>query len=298
MELDKLFYIQEKSWYELQGWAKLAHDEDKNEISGLMTAVPQEDGRFKLGDVEILKQENSSHNTTIDKDSVSEYKIKYAMKHKRKDMKFVWWHSHHTMEAFWSGTDENEINAWANDSFSLALVINLKEEYKFRVSLWKASGLPVAQHYDIPLTIERENKVIINDKMKTLYKELCKEEVSTNISHFNQTAFGYRRRNAFVNEDSLLIENAYEQALEEVEKLNDGFVDGTIKMGFYKKSLKKLNEECKVKKLPFSIKVPTCDKEALLHELMTSLPSELFAYQNKLVENHLENNINGFDYGY
>ena len=31
MNLDSLFYIPEKSWYELQGWAKLAHNEDKNE---------------------------------------------------------------------------------------------------------------------------------------------------------------------------------------------------------------------------------------------------------------------------
>ena len=33
MELDKLFYIPEKEWYELQGWATIAYDEDKNEIS-------------------------------------------------------------------------------------------------------------------------------------------------------------------------------------------------------------------------------------------------------------------------
>ena len=59
MELDKLFYIPVKCWYTLQAWATIAYDEDKNEISGLMTAIPQKDGRYKLSDVEILKQENS-----------------------------------------------------------------------------------------------------------------------------------------------------------------------------------------------------------------------------------------------
>ena len=150
MELENMFYILEKEWYTLQKWAKMAHDEDKNEISGLMTAVPQKDGRFKLDDVEILKQENTSTNTELDGDAVSAYMMKYGMK-------YVWWHSHHTMGAFWSGTDTNEIDAWKNNSFSLALVINLREEYVFRVSVWKANGLPIQEHYDTNLTIERYN---------------------------------------------------------------------------------------------------------------------------------------------
>ena len=74
MELDKLFYIPEKEWYELQGWATIAYDEDKNEISGLMTAIPQKDGRYKLSNVEILKQENTGSNTTLDGDAVAAYR--------------------------------------------------------------------------------------------------------------------------------------------------------------------------------------------------------------------------------
>ena len=46
MELEDVFYIPENDWYKLQAWAKLAHNEDQNEISGLLTAVPQKDGRF------------------------------------------------------------------------------------------------------------------------------------------------------------------------------------------------------------------------------------------------------------
>ena len=57
MDLKDMFYISEKDWYELQGWATIAYEKDKNEISGLMTAIPQEDGRILVSNVEILKQE-------------------------------------------------------------------------------------------------------------------------------------------------------------------------------------------------------------------------------------------------
>ena len=157
MDIENMFYIKEKDWYKLQAWAQLSYDEDKNEISGLMTAIPQEDGRFLMGDVDILKQENTSVETDIDADSVMEYKMKYGMKYNNPNMKFVWWHSHHNMGVGWSGTDINEINQWKNNSFSLALVINLREEYTFRVSLWNCNGIPMEKHIDTSLTIERKD---------------------------------------------------------------------------------------------------------------------------------------------
>ena len=51
MELDKLFCITEKNWYKIISWASIAYDEDKNEISGLATAVPDKDGIFTIGDI-------------------------------------------------------------------------------------------------------------------------------------------------------------------------------------------------------------------------------------------------------
>ena len=56
MNIEDIFYISEKDWYTLQAWATIAYEEDKNEISGLMTAIPQKDGRIEVGNVEILKQ--------------------------------------------------------------------------------------------------------------------------------------------------------------------------------------------------------------------------------------------------
>ena len=79
-----------------------------------------------------------------------------AMKYKDTEFRFCWWHSHHTMGAFWSGTDLSSIDEYGDGDLSFALVVNLKEEYKCRVSLWK----PIELHKDIELNIMDSEKDI------------------------------------------------------------------------------------------------------------------------------------------
>ena len=297
MKLEEVFYIKEKDWYQLQGWATIAYEEDKNEISGLMTAVPQEDGRFKLGDVRILKQKNSGTNTELDADAVAEYTMKFGMKYNNPNMKFVWWHSHHTMGAFWSGTDENEIDEWKNNSFSLALVINLKEEYKFRVSVWNNNGLPIEEHFDTTLTIERpQPKVKITDAMKVEYENLCSnlhQPVVGNASIWGGH-WGYNRINTnprqltLGQEKELTYEKEYANAYELLEGLQDDFVSGTIKAKDYKKEIKSFNKKCSDKKLPFKAKVIKGNGLKIMNKLMTLMPNELFEWDDNRVKDAYE----------
>jgi len=299
MDLQDIFYVSEKDWYKLQGWATIAYEEDKNEISGLMTAVPQEDGRIKIGDVEILKQENSSANTELDGEAVAAYTMKYAMKYNNPDMKFVWWHSHHNMAAFWSGTDEKEIEAWKNNSYSLALVINLAEEYKFRVSFWKMNGLPVEQHVDTNLTIERKQpKIKITEAMKKQYEELCSERtavnqwINQNATKINQN--GYIKYNGQTNiwerETQIDAESRYNSLVDEVAELQEGFLDGTIKIKDFRESLEEFNKECKDKKYPFNIKKEFIKlKKARLHQrLMEVFPNDLFDFEDNITKGKFE----------
>ena len=286
MELKDMFYISENIWYKLQAWARIAYDKDKNEISGLMTAIPQKDGRFELKDVEILKQENTGTNTELDGDAVTEYKMKYAMKYKNKTMKYVWWHSHHTMGAFWSGTDEKEIDAWENESFSLALVVNLKEEFVFRVSLWKANGLPIAEHYDTDLTIERKQpKIKVTEAMIKQYDELCDNKV-------HQIMNGYHRAhqpNMFQNqENNLNVEAYYSELLDKVDVLIDAYSDGSMGLKEYTKQVKSLNAICKKKKLPFKIEEIRGNKQYILNELMTRLAGDMIEWSDETFRRTIE----------
>ena len=296
MDLKDMFYISEKDWYKLQGWATLAYEEDKNEISGLMTAIPQKDGRIEVGNVEILKQENTGTNTELDGDAVSEYMMKYGMKYNNPNMKFVWWHSHHTMGAFWSGTDTNEIEAWKNKSYSLALVINLKEEYLFRVSFWQNSGLPIEQHIDTTLTIERETpKINITKAMKKQYEELCDNKISNVVHggwHMNQQHLWDTSKKPHKYEKD------YNMLIEAIESIQDEFVSGTLSYPEFKKNVKKLNKQAKDRKLPFRMKNLKETAPELLNLLITKMPNELVDYDNNNLKNELERIMDfGFNWG-
>ena len=295
MKLENMFYIKEQDWYKLQAWAKLAYDEDKNEISGLMTAIPQEDGRIKISDIEILKQENTMTNTELDGDSVSAYMMKYGMKYNNPDMKFVWWHSHHTMGAFWSGTDTKEIEAWKNNSYSLALVINLREEYKFRVSIWNANGNQMEEHIDTSLTIERKEKAIkITPSMKKQYEELCDKPQTTGIvrnggyityNNHRQMNLLAGKNKSFQNIDI----DAYSQAHSKVESMQEAFCDGTLQLNDYLKEVKKFNEICKKEKTPFKFKNFGKDYAKLMDIMMTKTPDELFEWDDNKTKDEYEN---------
>ena len=307
MQLEEMFHIKEKSWYEIISWAKLAYDEDKNEISGLATAVPDKDGFFIIGDVEIMKQENSGSNTELDGDAVTAYKMKYGMKHKNPNMKFVWWHSHHTMDAFWSGTDVKEIEAWENDSFSLALVVNLKEEYKFRVSVWKAAGLNIAQHYDIPLSILRKNGIKVTDKMKEEYEELCSDKHSyvthhNNWKNNNQTtiwnnSFGVNK----VNRPNWNDMNKYSKTLELIESAMDEFMSDSLSFKDFNDQMKFLNSEIKNHKIKdYKIKIPKGSKQAIINKLSSIFPEELLEFKDNDTKEAYQNETDvwGGNYGY
>ena len=154
--MDQEFYINEKDWNKIQNYAQEAYNTKKSEIGGMLVAIEDEDGDWELKDPVILKQQISGGNCILDKDDLALYYTKVGTKLKKKNFRFVWWHSHHTMDAFWSVTDLNAIKEYSDGDFSFALVVNLKEEYKLRVSVWK----PFEVHEDVePNIITKEKKV-------------------------------------------------------------------------------------------------------------------------------------------
>ena len=165
------FIISEKAWNIMQQYAGIAYEKDKNEVSGIACVKrvkhPVSNREvWEIFEPIILKQENTGTTTELDGDALRDYYVKSATKHG--DVRYCWWHSHHTMGAFWSGTDLNEIKAWKNDSWSLALVINLYQEYLLNVSTWE----PIEHSEDVPLEIIRNISIPTKKQLKE-YDELC-----------------------------------------------------------------------------------------------------------------------------
>tara|TARA_R100000152_G_C6781505_1_gene216130 strand:- start:4063 stop:5043 length:981 start_codon:yes stop_codon:yes gene_type:complete len=296
------FIISEDAWNTMQQYAKLAYDKDGNEISGIClvkkTKHPIDDTDvWELFEPCILKQENSTTNTILDKDVLPPYYIDMAVKHGT-DIRYCWWHSHHTMDAFWSGTDQNEIEAWKNSSWSLALVINLRQEYCLNVSTWD----PVEHSEDVPLEIIRPIPEP-SAKMIKEYKDKC-SNIVTAVSTYNHKKYGYGYgynqkngqlsmiRSEGIPEDLVLKWGAgdllddyakvYSQAVDGLDDLNSEFLIDRIKYAQYKKKVQACNKQLKKVNARFQIKI--YPKAKLIEKCSTDCPDEFFEYDNDETE--------------
>ena len=291
-----MFYIKQKNWDTILGYAEEAHTEHQSEIGGMSVMVEDKDGDWHLENPVILKQVISVGNTILDKDELAIYYTKEAKRLGKKNFRFCWWHSHHTMNAFWSGTDLTAIKEYDQGDFSFALVVNLKEEYKFRVSVWK----PVEVHEDVELEIiNGKNKC--TKKMKEEVAELCSQPTRTytNSWSWKKTGSNY---GGYQSNDQLLKEAAEDprqealplhttagsmissgkptlnlsSILEEVDDVNGDLCDGTITYSTYKDHIDGLNKEL--------IDGNSIYKVVLLREeqkddLLHILPNQLVVYR-------------------
>ena len=308
-----MFYITQKSWDKILGYAEEAYDTEKSEIGGMSVMVEDKDGDWELQDPVILKQEISSGNTVLEKDALAIYYTKKGKKMGKKNFRFCWWHSHHTMSAFWSGTDKTAIDEFNEGDFSFALVVNLKGEYKFRVSMWK----PFEVHEDVDLEISGiANRC--TKKMKKEVEDLCSKPVSTYGSWKKDNTYGYSySKYGYRSKDQLLKEAAedprqerlpfhstasgtaaagnkfvtFPDVVEEVDDYNTDLIAGTITYGDYIECIEALNKD--LSKQHSLYKVIAIKKEQV-NDLLHILPAQLVVYAKTGEEvNHAYN-----DWGY
>jgi len=172
------YYISKKDYDTIINYAQAAYDTMKCEIGGMAICYQDEDGDWVVTDPVILKQDVTGSTCDLDKDELANYYCKAAKKHEKKNFRFCWWHSHHNMDVFWSGTDIKGINEYSDGDLSFALVVNLKRENKFRISMWK----PVTLHEDTTLQIVDYKKSSIPKKILDEVENLCNKPVTTYTS--------------------------------------------------------------------------------------------------------------------
>jgi hypothetical protein len=121
------------------------------EVGGFGYASLTEDGDFIWDDVFLVPQVVSSSEVEFDGDGITKA-IERAIKDERLGKPgFTWvsWHSHHSMGAFWSGTDEDCIKTYgeAGIPMLLSFVGNKNGEYKMRFDAFDVqhSGVTISQ---------------------------------------------------------------------------------------------------------------------------------------------------------
>jgi hypothetical protein len=270
------FTIQDKAWNKVMNYARAAYEEFKSEIGGMMVVIEDKNGDWELKDPVIMKQRISASNTHLDQKELAAYYTKAAMKYKKVNFRFCWWHSHHTMGAFWSGTDTNTIDEFSDGDFSFALVVNLKEEYKFRVSVWK----PIEVHEDVELDILTK-EVNVPKKIEDEVNELCNKEVGYIGTHNsnNYSHLGYHNQSNLFDDNlnnplypKVTKEPIYSQVYRFIDKVHGNLIAGELTYGDYSRKVKEMNVDLDTQCT--GIKIILLPEKKLEKQLMFSTPGE------------------------
>ena len=156
-----------------------------NEIGGMAVMKYTKQG-WLIFNPTILQQTVSGTICTLDKDKLSLYYSDMFGKYGK--CRFVWWHSHHTMSANWSGTDTDTIEENATSDWSASLLINLKGEHKLRIQFFR----PLECSIDTEVSVLRPKRKL----SKALYNEVvekCSEKTYavTKWNRGNDYTYGY-----------------------------------------------------------------------------------------------------------
>jgi len=223
--MNQSFYTSEANWIKLHDYAQTAYDIHKSEIGGMLVAVEDKDGDWILEDPVILKQEISHSNCVLDKEALAIYYTKAGVKHKDSNFRFVWWHSHHMMEAFWSGTDLNAIKEYSDGDFSFALVINLKGKHIFRVSSWK----PFEMHIDTKVELLAGEERKMPKKILSDVEKLCTKPVYNYMQGKKSPRYLNPKQTSLMKVTDIDSDQEAKRAIELVTSLNYRFAAGELK---------------------------------------------------------------------
>ena len=295
---DATFSITEKTFDKILNYAHHAKNEFQSEIGGMCVVLKDEDGDYELVDPVILKQTISGGNCDLDKDELAKYYTKTDLKYNKYDYSFCWWHSHHTLGAFWSGTDTSTMEEASGSNISYSLVVSWnKEEYGhiFRISLWR----PYVDAKDIQLEItDRKEKRIPKAIMKEVEDKCSKPAAVSNYigspinsrvgNYFNSTSsYNYRRpgyQEPLFKEDP---HATYGILLDLVDKLMNKLINGTIDYNGYSKEIDNMNDKLG-KDNPLSVKKESPSKldNILIGTAGDYVEYDLSQEDNKIAEMH------------
>lgn len=146
------------------------------EISGF-GKVERINGELRITDVRIFEQEVTGGSTDLDMDDIAKFLIEENKKGEDVSKYKLWWHSHNTMSAYFSGTDTSTI-AELGKSFDwlISIVGNHKEEFESRIDIFfpgkhtiEANLMIIGEERKIPKSIQEEVQKKVKEKEYPTY---------------------------------------------------------------------------------------------------------------------------------
>jgi len=112
------------------------------EVSGLGT-VEVRSGILEVTDLYLLEQEVSVGETELSALSVAQFLASAAGQGIDHTKVRLWWHSHGSMESFWSATDDKTIDGFDHVPWWLSIVGNSRGDYLGRVDVYPNEAVPL-----------------------------------------------------------------------------------------------------------------------------------------------------------
>ena len=287
---DKKFWISRENFDKVIAYAESAYRQFKSEIGGQLIVLEDKDGDYILEDPVILKQEISSGNCELDGQELAVHYSKMIGKHGN-NVRHCWWHSHHTMAAFWSGTDDATILSHPANDWTLSLVVNLKREYKLRIQFFS----PFMHEENVELNFLQEEHVT-DDILDNEVKELCAKESRVityggnskgiqgnlwnqeqkEIHSYNQS-YGY---SYWLDDDELELTGVptqlFEACVDQMDKLSDNLTDGSMKLKGFRKGIRSINEKLKQYNVQVLSKISKGNRTDIENELLYLHAHDMF----------------------
>ena len=178
------------------------------------------------------------------------------------------------MAAFWSNTDLTAIEEFNEGDFSFALVINLKGEYKMRISVWD----PIEVHNDVELNILRK-ETTVSKNIKNQVKELCEAPTYKSAAWNYSGTYANTDQLSLIGESKTIVNNVkldFQDSFEQVHTNLEADMEAlSLKSMTLKKFREKYNEvngKLAKAKLGFRIDLSPLTK---IDDLLTLWPMEL-----------------------
>ncbi len=184
-------HLNQDHYNKMVAYARQAYDLYKTEISGFAPVIIEND-KCTMQEPVIFKQDCSSATTTLHKTAISKY-IGSCIKDNKELIKqgkfmFCWWHSHHTMKAFWSGTDHATIEEFAENGSVFAIVVNNKAEHEaiFAETIDSSFGRKQIIKTDVDLIFTGNKEFDLKDEIKENIVKEKKVEFSNSYYRHNE----------------------------------------------------------------------------------------------------------------
>lgn len=144
------------------------------EISGF-GKVERINGDLHITDIKIFEQEVTGGTTDLDLDNIAKFLMELNTAGEDPSKYKLWWHSHNTMSAFFSGTDTSTIDELGMTfDWLVAIVGNHDQEFKTRVDLFYPT-----RHTEEAQLMVLEDRVEVSEEIKKEVEEKVKEKTYT-----------------------------------------------------------------------------------------------------------------------